>query len=50
MKQWNVVVRRHAGRQEKTVVSAKDYFAAKRIAAAMFNCKESEVQTVTEIR
>lgn len=49
MKQWNVRVIRIGYHIIETIISARDSFDAKRIAAAMFNCKVIDV-IVTEIK
>jgi hypothetical protein len=49
MKQWNVRVIRYGQHIQETIINARDYFEAKRIAAGMFNCKLVEVE-VSEIR
>jgi hypothetical protein len=50
MKQWRVRIWQSGQHPIETIVNARDYFEAKRVAAAMFNCKESEVSFVTEIK
>jgi hypothetical protein len=49
MKQWKVVVWPNGRPRTETIVSANDYWGAKRVATAMFQCQENEV-TVIEIR
>jgi hypothetical protein len=48
MKQWRVRIYRSGQSDIETIVSAESYFKAKSVAAAMFNCNESDV-SVTEI-
>ena len=50
MKQWKVVVWPSGKPRTETVVSATDYWAAKRVAAAMFQCKENEVTVQGEVK
>jgi hypothetical protein len=50
MKQWKVTVWPSGKSPIETVVTAKDYWDAKKIAAAMFQCQESDVKFVTEIK
>ena len=44
MKQWKVSVWPSNKPRTETVVSATGHFEAKRVAAAMFQCKESRLQ------
>jgi hypothetical protein len=50
MKQWKVVVWPSGKPRTETVVSATDYWAAKRVAAAMFQCNESDVTVQGEVK
>ena len=49
MKQWKVRLSIYGRPTIETIVTARNSIDAKRIAAAMLSCKESEVQ-VSEIR
>jgi hypothetical protein len=50
MKQWKVSVWPSNKPRTETVVSATGHFEAKRVAAAMFQCKESEVTVQGEVK
>lgn len=49
MKKYKVSAWPSGGRRTETIVSANNVFDAKRIAAGIFGCKESEVNA-TEVR
>lgn len=48
MKQYKVSAWPAGGRKTDSIISANNVFDAKRIAAGIFNCKESEVQVREE--
>lgn len=50
MKQWKVVVWPSGKPRTETIVFAGDFWDARRVAAAMFGCKESDISGVTEVK